>query len=75
MNLTVKPYDVVALLQDNSEHHLRRGMVGTVVEILPEGHVVVEFSNAEGETLAIVTVQTDLLLILERDTVSGVSNL
>jgi hypothetical protein len=73
MNAKPKPYDVVALLQDVPEEKISRGMVGTVVEPLDDEHVLVEFSNSYGETLAIVPLQINLLLVLEWETASGVS--
>ena len=42
--------DVVELTQDVAEHNLKRGAVGTVVEILANGEAYeVEFSNAYGQ--------------------------
>ena len=46
----IKLLDVVALTQDIPEHNLKRGAVGTVVEILSNGKAYeVEFSNAYGQ--------------------------
>ena len=53
----LKPFDLVALLADVPEHNLRRGDVGTVIEVFeanehhPGGYLV-EFANEQGETLA-----------------------
>ena len=45
-----KLLDVVALTQDIPEHNLKRGAVGTVVEILANGEAYeVEFSKAYGQ--------------------------
>ena len=74
MTTKPKPYDVVALLQDIPEEKLSRGMVGTVVEPLDDENVLVEFSNSDGETLAIVPLQINSLLVLEWEPASGVSN-
>ena len=74
MTTRSKPYDVVALLQDIPEEKLSRGMVGTVIEPLDDENVLVEFSNSDGETLAIVPLQINSLLVLEWETASGVSN-
>jgi hypothetical protein len=47
--------DLVVLIRDLPEHHLRRGDLGTVVELYrPEG-VEVEFVAASGETKALVS--------------------
>ena len=46
----IKLLDVVALTQDVSEYNLKRGDIGTVVEILSNGEAFeVEFSNAYGQ--------------------------
>ena len=46
----IKPLDVVALTQDVPEHNLKRGEIGTVVEILSNGEVFeVEFSDDNGQ--------------------------
>ena len=46
----IKLLDVVELTQDVPEHNLKRGYIGTVVEILANGKAYeVEFSNAYGQ--------------------------
>ena len=46
----IKLLDVVALTQDIPEHNLKRGEVGTVVEILSNGEAFeVEFSDDNGQ--------------------------
>ena len=53
----LKPFDIVAILIDVPHAGLRRGDVGTVVEVFestdqhPEGYLI-EFVNNKGETLA-----------------------
>ncbi len=74
MTAQPKPYDVVALLQDIREEKLSRGMVGTVVEPLDEENVLVEFCNSYGETLAIVPLQMNHVLVLEWETVSHIAD-
>ena len=56
--------DVVALTEDLPERKLRRGQVGTVVEILDEGVFEVEFSNTDGRTYAMLAVRADQLMLL-----------
>jgi len=52
------PLDVVVLQKDLPRFALRRGDVGTVVEVYePEG-LEVEFLTASGETQAVVTLRT-----------------
>jgi hypothetical protein len=47
--------DLVVLIRDLPEHHLRRGDLGTVVELYPPDGVEVEFMAASGETKAVVS--------------------
>ncbi len=61
---TIKPLDVVALLQDVSARRLRRGQVGTVVETLAPGVFEVEFSDNEGRTYATLALQATQLMVL-----------
>ena len=57
----LKSFDIVALLIDVPDAGLRRGDVGTVVEVFeltaqhPEGYLI-EFVNNKGETLAELSV-------------------
>ena len=55
--------DVVALLYDVPTHGLRRGQVGTVVELL-DGACEVEFSDDEGKAYAELTLPHDRPLVL-----------
>ena len=48
----IKLLDTVALLEDIPSHKLKRGEVGTVVEILAPDVFEVEFCNEGGETYA-----------------------
>ena len=46
----IKPLDVVALTQDVPDHNLKRGEIGTVVEVLANGEAFeVEFSDNNGQ--------------------------
>ncbi len=71
MSHTVKPHDVVALLADLPDRGLRRGQVGTVVEVLAAGVVEVEFSDDEGRAFASVAVRDDQFLVLRYDTATA----
>ncbi|MBI5473508.1 MAG: DUF4926 domain-containing protein [Ignavibacteriae bacterium] len=73
-NAKPKLLDVVALLRDVPEHNIRRGMVGTIVET-QDNLYLVEFCNAEGETLALASTKEDDFLVLERITAQGVDDL
>ena len=51
----IKLLDVVALTQDIPEHNLKRGEVGTVVEILSNGKAYeVEFSDDNGKCISVL---------------------
>lgn len=54
----------VALLDDLPEKGLRRGQVGTVVEVLSPGVYEVEFSDDEGRAYAFLSTTADQLLPL-----------
>ncbi len=64
---SVKPFAVVALLQDLPQRSLRRGQVGTVLESLEPGVFEVEFSDNEGRTYATLALRADQLMILHHD--------
>lgn len=55
---------IVALLEDLPEESLRRGQVGTIVEVLAPGVYEVEFSDDSGRTYASLAVAGDRLLHL-----------
>ena len=65
----IKPFAVVALLEDLPERGLRRGQVGTVVEPLAPGVFEVEFSDNQGRTYATLALRADQLIILHHDLV------
>lgn len=59
----------VALLVDVPERGLTRGQMGTVVEHLGAGEdpaVLVEFSDDQGQTYAMVDLKPDRLVVLHR---------
>jgi hypothetical protein len=60
----MKNLEVVALTNDVPEKNLRRGQVGTVVELLAPGVVEVEFSDLDGNTYAMCAVSEINLLVL-----------
>ena len=66
--MTIHPLDVVVLTRDVSTHRLRRGDLGTVVEIYGPHSIGVEFVAASGRTQALVTLQpTDLRPVADDD--------
>jgi len=66
--------DVVALLRDIPEENVRREMVGTIVDTHGDLFLV-EFSNSEGETIALLTLKSEDFLVLERITSQRVADL
>jgi Domain of unknown function (DUF4926) len=64
VNDGIELLDVVALTEDHLEQGLRRGQVGTVVELLAPGVYEVEFSDNEGQTYALLAVPARHLMVL-----------
>ena len=61
----IKLFDSVALTGDLPEYNLRRGQVGTVVEILANGAAFeVEFSDRDGRTYESVGLRCDQIAVL-----------
>jgi len=56
--------DTVALLDDLPERKLKRGEVGTIVEILAPDVYEVEFSDDEGQTYAELALRSSQLVVL-----------
>ncbi|MCA9994384.1 MAG: DUF4926 domain-containing protein [Anaerolineales bacterium] len=56
--------DIVALLEDLPEQHLRRGEVGTVVESGVPDVWLVEFSDNDGQEYATVALKSKQLMKL-----------
>ena len=66
--MNIKLLDVVALTGDIPEYDLRRGQVGTVVEILADGNAFeVEFSDLDGRTYESVGLSPDQIAIDESE--------
>ena len=64
MNTRPQVLDVVALTEDLPERGLRRGQVGTVVEVLAESVYEVECSDNDGRTYATLALRGDQFMIL-----------
>jgi hypothetical protein len=60
----IKLLDTVALVQDIPSRNLKRGEVGTVVEILAPDVYEVEFSDDEGQTYAELAIRGSRLIPL-----------
>jgi hypothetical protein len=64
MTRAFKLLDPVALLRKLPRERLRRGQVGTIVEVYGSGRYEVEFADAQGQTLALLTLPKAALLRL-----------
>ena len=53
--MTLRTLDVVVLTEDLPAHSLKRGDLGTVVEVYSPTAIEVEFVTASGRTQALVT--------------------
>ena len=63
--MNIKLFDGVALTSDLPEYDLRRGQVGTVVEILADGKAFeVEFSDRDGRTYESVGLRPHQIMVL-----------
>ena len=68
----IKLLDVVALTQDVPEHNLKRGEVGTVVEILSNGEVFeVEFSDDNGQMYKCLSFLASQLGVLHQEPIKA----
>ena len=64
MSAEIKLLDVVALTEALPEHGLRRGQVGTIVEVLESDVFVVEFVDNNGRTYATLSLRATQLMVL-----------
>ena len=69
MNPRPQVLDVVALTEDLPARGLRRGQVGTVVELLAEDVYEVEFSDNAGRTYAALALPAGQLMVLHHQPV------
>lgn len=60
----LKLLETVALLNDLPERKLKRGEVGTIVEVLAPEVYEVEFCDEEGQTYAELALRSDQLMVL-----------
>ena len=64
----IKLLDIVALTQDVPEHNLKRGEVGTVVEILANGEAYeVEFSDDNGQMYKCLSFDASQLKVIHQE--------
>ena len=65
MAYEIKLLEVVALTEDLSKYSLRRGQVGTVVDILADGKAFeVEFCDREGRTYESLGLRPEQFMVL-----------
>jgi hypothetical protein len=64
MNPRIKILDVVALTEDLPNRKLRRGQVGTVVELLGRDVFEVEFTDNDGRAFASLALKASQLMVL-----------
>jgi hypothetical protein len=64
MGTEIKLLDVVALTEDLPEHGLRRGQVGTIVEVLGPDVFMIEFVDNTGRTYATLSLRANQLMVL-----------
>ena len=68
----IKLLDVVALTQNVPEHNLKRGEVGTVVEILSNGEAYeVEFSDGNGQMYKCLSFPASQLRVLPHEQIKA----
>jgi hypothetical protein len=60
----IRLLDVVALTEDLPDRGLRRGQVGTVVELLAPDVFEVEFSDDTGRNYALLPLKAEQLIVL-----------
>ena len=64
MNQEFKLLNVIALLKDIPTMNLRKGQVGTIVEMHDNENLEVEFCNKKGETIALLQLNSKDVLLL-----------
>jgi uncharacterized protein DUF4926 len=69
--MTFRPLDTVVLVHDVSQHGLKTGDVGAVVEVYADGTLEVEFVRPSGGTQALVTLgPSDVRSVTKTDVLS-----
>lgn len=57
-------FDVIELLVDLSEYNLRAGNQGAIVECYNDAQYEVEFTDSDGETLALSTLSSEQFIVV-----------
>lgn len=58
----LKLHDVIALTKPILDHNLRRGDIGVVIDIRPNGHYLLEFADRNGVPYAMPIVSVEGLM-------------
>ena len=58
---------MVAVIDSSGDPEVQSGDVGTVVELLPDGGLELEFLNSDGRTRHVGTLSSDDVLVLNRE--------
>lgn len=64
MRNKIELLDTVALLEDLPQRNLKKGEVGTVVEILAPDVFEIEFSDDEGQTYTMFALRENQIVVL-----------
>lgn len=64
MNIPIKLLDIIAITENMPEYNLYRGQVGTIVEMLAPDTYEVELSDNEGQTYAMLALNTNQFMVL-----------
>jgi len=76
MEEPIQTLEVVALTVDVPDFNLRRGQVGTVVDVLGGGKALeVEFSDRDGRTYASLGLRPEQLMVLRYAPVGSASGM
>jgi len=62
----LREHDSAVLMHDLPEYGLKRGDVGTIVMIHPQGGYEVEFITLDGETIAVTSLLADEMRSIAR---------
>lgn len=63
----MKLHDVVALMEAMPQHRLRKGQIGTIIDVYEPGVFEVEFADTRGQTYASLTLAAGQLLPLHSE--------
>ena len=59
--MSFKLLDIIVLTKNLPEHNLKKGDIGTIVEVYDSNNFEVEFIRADGQTQALLTLDSSLI--------------